>query len=62
MKQKDAEVFTITLHDITTHLDKLDKATTDPRTAVPKDYYKFLDVFSKEESDKLLIRIRQSGP
>jgi hypothetical protein len=44
-------VFAVTLQDIEKAL--IPKVTIDPRKKLPKEYYKFLDVFSKKEADKL---------
>ena len=63
VKQKDIEIFavsmrdienelnTILMKDIKYQLNKTAKASTDPKTMVPKEYHKFLDVFSKEALD-----------
>ena len=45
------EVFAASLTDITKALRT--KTKTDPRTRLPKQYYEFLDVFSREQADKL---------
>jgi hypothetical protein len=44
-------VFAVTLQDIEKALAS--KVTIDPREKLPKEYYEFLDVFSKKEADKL---------
>ena len=45
---------TILMKDIKSQLNKTTKAHIDPKTVVPKEYHKFLNVFSKETSDTLL--------
>jgi predicted aspartyl protease len=45
------ETFAASLADITKALRT--KTRTDPRTKLPRQYYEFLDVFSREQSDKL---------
>ena len=52
-KQKDVELFSISLKDIEYQLNKEDRPPTDPKTVVPPDYHEFLDVFSKAASDTL---------
>ena len=41
------------MRDIDYQLKKATKTPTDPKTVVPEEYHKFLDVFSKEASDTL---------
>ena len=65
-KQKNVEIFAVSMRDIKNklnailmknieyQLNKTAKALTDPKTVVPKEYHKFLDVFSKEAFDTLL--------
>ena len=65
-KQKDIEIFVVFMQDIKNklnailikdiiyQLNKTAKTLTDPKTVVPKEYHKFLNVFSKEASDTLL--------
>ena len=52
-KQKDVEIFAISMKDIEYQLEKATKTPTDPKTVVLEEYHKFLDVFSKEASDTL---------
>ena len=52
-KQKDIEIFAISMRDIKYQLKKATKTPTDPKTMVPEEYYKFLNIFSKEVSDTL---------
>ena len=66
MKQKDMEIFAVSMQGIENklnmilmknikyQLNKTVKAPTDPKTVVPKEYHKFLDVFSKKALDTLL--------
>ena len=66
-KQKDTKIFAIFMQDIENELNailikdieyqlnKMAKTPTNPKTVVPKEYHKFLDVFSKETSDTLLL-------
>ncbi|MCJ1271029.1 hypothetical protein MMC22_010928, partial [Lobaria immixta] len=65
VKQKDVEIFVVSMQDIENEfkvilmkdieyqLNKMAKTPTDPKTVVPEEYQKFLDVFSKEVSDTL---------
>jgi len=48
---KGYTVFAMTLQDIEKALAP--KVTIDPCEKLPKEYYEFLDVFSKKEADKL---------
>ena len=43
----------ILIKDIEYQLNKMAKTPTDPKTEVLEEYYKFLDVFSKEALDTL---------
>ena len=52
-KQKNIEIFTMSMRDIKYQLEKATKTPTDLKTVVPEEYHKFLDVFSKEASDTL---------
>ena len=52
-KQKDVEIFAVSLRDINFELAKGEKPITDPKTIVPPEYHDFLDVFSKEKADEL---------
>ena len=52
-KQKSVETFGISMQDLKYQLNKAEKPITNPATVVPECYHKFLDVFSKEESDKV---------
>ena len=47
------ELFSVTIKDINTYLDKQAKSETDPRRVLPKEYHEFLDVFSRKASDEL---------
>ena len=53
VKQKDVEIFAISMRDIEYQLKKATKTPTDPKTVVPEEYHKFLNIFSKEASDTL---------
>ena len=69
-KQKDVEIFaismrdieyelnTILIKDIKYQLNKTAKTLTNLKTVVPKEYHKFLDVFSKEALDTLLSYLK----
>ena len=48
------ELNAILIKDIKYQLNKMAKTLIDPKTMVPKEYHKFLDVFSKEVSNTLL--------
>lgn len=48
---KDYRIFAVSMKDIEKALAK--KITMDPREKLPEDYHEFLDVFSKQEADKL---------
>ena len=52
-RQKNVELFSISLKDIEYQLSKEDRPPTDPKTIVPPEYHEFLDVFSKAASDTL---------
>ena len=52
-KQKDIEIFAISMRDIEYQLKKAIKTPMDPKTVVSEKYHEFLDVFSKEASDTL---------
>ena len=64
-KQKDVEIFAVSMRDIENELNaismkdieyqlnKTAKTPTDSKTMIPKEYHKFLDVFSKETSNTL---------
>ena len=52
-KQKNIEIFAISMRNLKYQLNKAEKPVTDPATKVPECYHDFLDVFSKETSDKV---------
>ena len=52
-KQKGVEIFGISMRDLKYQLNKTEKPVTDPASVVSECYHEFLDVFSKEESDKV---------
>ena len=52
-KQKNIEIFAISMRDIKYQLEKTTKTSIDPKTVVLEEYHKFLDVFSKKASDIL---------
>ena len=52
-KQKDVEIFAISMRDIKYQLKKANKIPTDPKTVVPEEYHKFLNIFLKKASDTL---------
>lgn len=52
-RNKECEVFAITMRDINQHLEKQKKPLTDPREILPPEYHDLLDVFSKKASDEL---------
>ena len=66
IKQKEVKIFTVSMRDIKNELNailmknikyqlnKTAKTPTNSKTVIPKEYHKFLDVFSKEASDTLL--------
>ena len=66
-KQKDVEIFAISMQDIKNELNvismkdikyqlnKMAKTPTNPKTIIPKEYHKFLDVFSKKALDTLSL-------
>ena len=47
-RQKDMEVFAISMRNINYQLDKDKKPTIDPATRVPECYHNFLDIFLKD--------------
>lgn len=52
-KQKEVEIFAVSMKDVDIQLRKIDKPSTDPKMIVPTEYHDFLDVFSKEKADEL---------
>ena len=52
-KQKNVEIFAISMQDLKYQLNKAEKPITDPATVVPECYHDFLDVFSKKALDKI---------
>jgi transposase InsO family protein len=52
-REIDAQIYSVSQVDIDIQLSKTEKIPTDPRTLVPPEYHDFLDVFSKQEADKL---------
>ena len=46
-KQKDVEIFAISMRNIEYQLEKATKTPTDPKTVVSEKYHEFLDVFLK---------------
>ena len=52
-KQKNIEICMISIQNIEYQLKKATKTSADPKTMVPEEYHKFLDVFSKEALDTL---------
>ena len=52
-KEKDVQLFAISLRDIDYQLNKESSTPTDPKTKVPEEYHDFLKVFSKAEPDEL---------
>lgn len=52
-KQKNVEIFAISMRDIEYQLNKTEKLVTDPATKVLECCHNFLDVFSKKISDKI---------
>ena len=69
-KQKNVEIFAVSMWDIENELNaismkdikyqlnKMAKTPTDPKTVIPKEYHKFLDIFSKKASDTLLSHLK----
>ena len=52
---KRAQMFAVSMKDIQYQAEKEARAETDPRSVVPEKYHDFLDVFSKKDSDTLLL-------
>ena len=52
---KRAQVFAVSMRDIQYQTEKEARAETDPKSVVPQEYHDFLDVFSKKDSDTLLL-------
>ena len=52
-KQKGVEIFDISMRNLEYQLNKAKKPITDSATVVLECYHEFLDVFSKEASDKV---------
>ena len=69
-KQKDVKIFafsmqdiknelnTILIKDIKYQLNKMAKASTDPKTVISEECHRFLDVFLKEASDTLSAHLK----
>lgn len=51
---KEAQVFAVSMKDLEFQATKEARPETDPKCVVLKEYYDFLDVFSKKDSDTLL--------
>ena len=54
MRDIKNELNAILMKNIKYQLNKTAKTPTNPKTMIPKEYHKFLDVFSKKASDTLL--------
>ena len=52
-KKKDAEVFAISVRDIEEYDRKRAADVGDPKDKLPKEFHEYIDVFSKEGSNKL---------
>ena len=50
---KRAQVFAVSMKDIQYQAEKKARAETDPTSVIPQEYYNFLDVFSKKDSNTL---------
>ena len=50
---KGAQVFVISIRDIQYQAEKEARAKTNPKSVVPQEYYDFLDIISKKDSDTL---------
>ncbi len=50
---KEAQVFAVSMKDIQYQAEKEARAETNPKSVVPQEYYDFLDVFLKNDSDTL---------
>ena len=57
-KQKNVKIFAISMRDLKYHLNKADKLVIDPTTKVLKCYHNFLDIFSKENLDKISLHLK----
>ena len=54
-KQKDVEIFVISMRDLEYQLNKAKKHITDLVIVVPECYHEFLDIFLKKTSDKVSL-------
>ena len=54
-RKKNVEIFAISMQNIEYQLNKAKKPATDLATVVLECYHDFLNVFSKEDSDKILL-------
>ncbi|ELR08285.1 hypothetical protein GMDG_03083 [Pseudogymnoascus destructans 20631-21] len=52
-KQKEAKVFAVSFKDILAEQAKEESKEIDPKLILPKEFHKYLDVFSKQAADKL---------
>lgn len=59
-RQKDVEVFAISIQDINYQLDKDKKPSTDSATRVSECYHNFFDVFSKETPNTMSAHSKHS--
>lgn len=59
-KQKNMEIFAISMQNIEYQLNKDEKPLTNPATKMPKCYHKFLDVFSKEASNTMSAHLKHN--
>ena len=48
---QEIEVAIVSVNNINFQINKADKPFIDPKTVVPKEYYDFLDIFSKKALD-----------
>lgn len=52
-RRKDVEIFAVSLKDVEYEMAKRKKTVTNPKLVVPEEYHDFLDVFSKQDADRL---------
>ena len=54
-KQKNVEIFAISMQNLEYQLNKAEKSITDLAIVIPECYHNFLNVFSKKVLDKILF-------
>ena len=61
VKQKNVQIFTISMRDINHQLDKDKRPPTNLATRVPKCYYNFLNIFLKKASNTISVYLKHNS-